>query len=72
MEFRIRKLEELNEQTLAHLGVIHRFMATHMPNMEGLSGFDIDGRQRRVSERSEVLSETDSHTQLPSIAVKRK
>ncbi|KAK9299484.1 hypothetical protein QLX08_007502 [Tetragonisca angustula] len=72
VEFRIRKLEELNEQTLAHLGVIHRFMATHMPNMEGLSGFDIDGRQRRVSERSEVLSETDSHTQLPSIAVKRK
>lgn len=72
MEFRIRKLEELNEQTLAHLGVIHRFMATHMPNMEGLSSFDIDGRQRRVSERSEVLSETDSHTQLPTIAAKRK
>ncbi|XP_043509838.1 transient receptor potential cation channel trpm isoform X5 [Frieseomelitta varia] len=72
VEFRIRKLEELNEQTLAHLGVIHRFMATHMPNMEGLSSFDIDGRQRRVSERSEVLSETDSHTQLPSIAAKRK
>lgn len=72
VEFRIRKLEELNEQTLAHLGVIHRFMATHMPNMEGLFGFDIDGRQRRVSERSEVLSETDSHAQLPSIAAKRK
>lgn len=68
----MRKLEELNEQILAHLGVIHRFMATHMPNMEGLSSFDIDGRQRRVSERSEVLSETDSHTQLPAIAIKRK
>ncbi|XP_029053467.1 transient receptor potential cation channel trpm isoform X4 [Osmia bicornis bicornis] len=72
VEFRIRKLEELNEQTLAHLGVIHRFMATHMPNIEGLSGLDVEGRQRRISERSEVLSETDSHTQLPSIAVKRK
>lgn len=32
VEFRIRKLEELNEQTLAHLGVIHRFMATYMPS----------------------------------------
>ncbi|XP_076624685.1 transient receptor potential cation channel, subfamily M isoform X8 [Colletes latitarsis] len=72
VEFRIRKLEELNEQTLAHLGVIHRFMATHMPNIETLSGFDVEGRVRRVSERSEVLSETDSHTQLPTIALKRK
>nr|XP_012140914.1 PREDICTED: transient receptor potential cation channel trpm isoform X3 [Megachile rotundata] len=72
VEFRIRKLEELNEQTLAHLGVIHRFMATHMPNIEGLSGLEVEGRQRRISERSEVLSETDSHTQLPSIATKRK
>lgn len=72
VEFRIRKLEELNEQTLAHLGVIHRFMATHMPTIETISSFDTDGRQRRVSERSEVLSETDSHTQLPTIAVKRK
>ncbi|CAL7938902.1 unnamed protein product [Xylocopa violacea] len=72
VEFRIRKLEELNEQTLAHLGVIHRFMATHMPNMEGLSTFDVEARPRRVSERSEVLSETDSHTQLPTIAMKRK
>lgn len=72
MEFRIRKLEELNEQTLAHLGVIHRFMATHMPNIETISSFDIEGRQRRVSERSEVLSETDSHTQLPTIASRRK
>ncbi|XP_054000697.1 transient receptor potential cation channel trpm isoform X3 [Hylaeus anthracinus] len=72
VEFRIRKLEELNEQTLAHLGVIHRFMATHMPNIEALSGFDVEGRVRRVSERSEVLSETDSHTQLPTITLKRK
>lgn len=52
VEFRIRKLEELSQQTLAHLGVIHRFMATYMPNEElaGLEAFD-NIRQRRVSER---------------------
>ncbi|XP_015190777.1 PREDICTED: transient receptor potential cation channel trpm isoform X4 [Polistes dominula] len=71
VEFRIRKLEELSEQTLAHLGVIHRFMATHMPN-EGLPTFDIDIRQRRVSERSDAFSEADSHTQLPSLVLRRK
>ncbi|XP_031782186.1 transient receptor potential cation channel trpm isoform X6 [Nasonia vitripennis] len=38
VEFRIRKLEELNEQTLAHLGVIHRFMATYMPVGGGGAG----------------------------------
>ncbi|XP_014228067.1 transient receptor potential cation channel trpm isoform X2 [Trichogramma pretiosum] len=31
VQSRVRILEELNEQTLATLGVIHRFMATHMP-----------------------------------------
>ncbi|GLH02373.1 Transient receptor potential cation channel, partial [Gryllus bimaculatus] len=29
VEFRIRKLEELAAQTVSHLAVIHRFMATH-------------------------------------------
>ena len=46
MEFRIRKLEELNEQTLAHLGVIHRFMATYMPphhNQGGAPGVEGTG-----------------------------
>ncbi|XP_011703742.1 PREDICTED: transient receptor potential cation channel trpm isoform X2 [Wasmannia auropunctata] len=73
VEFRIRKLEELSQQTLAHLGVIHRFMATYMPNEElaSLETFD-NIRQRRVSERSEALSETDSHTQLPTIARRKK
>lgn len=70
VEFRIRKLEELSQQTLAHLGVIHRFMATYMPN-EGLAGLELDVRQRRVSERSEAFSEADSHTQLPT-AMRRK
>lgn len=47
-------------------------MATHMPN-EGLPmTFDIDIRQRRVSERSDAFSETDSHTQLPSLILRRK
>ncbi|KAL6254233.1 hypothetical protein P5V15_014851 [Pogonomyrmex californicus] len=73
VEFRIRKLEELNQQTLAHLGVIHRFMATYMPNEElaGLETFD-NVRQRRVSERSETLSEADSHMQLPTIARRKR
>ncbi|XP_011055821.1 PREDICTED: transient receptor potential cation channel trpm [Acromyrmex echinatior] len=73
VEFRIRKLEELSQQTLAHLGVIHRFMATYMPNEElaGLGAFD-NIRQRRVSERSEALSEADSHTQLSTVARRKK
>nr|XP_012234779.1 PREDICTED: transient receptor potential cation channel trpm [Linepithema humile] len=73
VEFRIRKLEELSQQTLAHLGVIHRFMATYMPN-EGLSGLETleSVRQRRVSERSEAFSEADSHTQLPLTTARRK
>ena len=71
MEFRIRKLEELNEQTLSHLGVIHRFMATHMSN-EGLQSLDVEFRPRRVSERSEAFSEADSQSQLPSAPLRRK
>jgi transient receptor potential cation channel subfamily M protein 3 len=30
VEFHIRKLEDLADQTLSHLAVIHRFMATHV------------------------------------------
>ncbi|XP_020300486.1 transient receptor potential cation channel trpm isoform X4 [Pseudomyrmex gracilis] len=73
VEFRIRKLEELSQQTLSHLGVIHRFMATYMPN-EGLAGLETfdSVRQRRVSERSEVFSEADSHSQLPTIARRKR
>lgn len=48
-------------------------MATYMPNEEltGLESFD-NIRQRRVSERSEALSEADSHTQLLMIARRKK
>ncbi|XP_012260882.2 transient receptor potential cation channel trpm isoform X3 [Athalia rosae] len=73
VEFRIRKLEELNEQTLAHLGVIHRFMATHTSHVDLLR---IDGnmeqRTRRVSERSEPTSESDLHVQSPLLIPRRK
>jgi len=63
----------LSQQTVAHLGVIHRFMATYMPN-EGLSGLEtLDNiRQRRVSERSEAFSEADSHTHLSMTARRKK
>ncbi|XP_043280353.1 transient receptor potential cation channel trpm isoform X2 [Venturia canescens] len=71
VEFRIRKLEELNEQTLAHLGVIHRFMATHMPN-DGLGSLDIEIRPRRVSERSEVMSEVESHGHGPPNTLRQR
>ncbi|XP_063995488.1 transient receptor potential cation channel trpm isoform X2 [Diachasmimorpha longicaudata] len=71
VEFRMRKLEELSEQTLAHLGVIHRFMATHMQN-ENISNLDIEIRPRRVSERSEVISEADSHSHLPGLFPRRR
>lgn len=48
-------------------------MATYMLNEElsALDAFD-NVRQRRVSERSEALSETDSHTQLPTIARRKR
>lgn len=66
VEFRIRKLEDLNEQTLACLGVIHRFMATHMSD-ENLANLDSEMRPRRVSERSELVSDTESHTHIPTV-----
>lgn len=61
MEFRIRKLEELVEQTLSTLGVIHRFMATHnriRGNRTEIVGLDSDtinlDRLRKNSERSDI------------------
>lgn len=73
VEFRIRKLEELNEQTLAHLGVIHRFMATHTSNLDllRLDG-NVELRPRRASERSEAASETDVQPQSPLFPLRRR
>ncbi|XP_072157699.1 transient receptor potential cation channel trpm isoform X4 [Bemisia tabaci] len=69
VEFRLRKLEESQEQTLSTLSVIHRFMALHSSNNSSGGGVlevpDIPElkigpieRLRRSSERSDILSET--------------
>jgi transient receptor potential cation channel subfamily M protein 3 len=68
VEFRIRKLEDLADQTLSHLAVIHRFMATHV--RDPLSTSDLpdirlgNERVRMSSDRSDdhrALSETSDH-----------
>uniref|UniRef100_A0A1B6CRP1 Ion transport domain-containing protein n=2 Tax=Clastoptera arizonana TaxID=38151 RepID=A0A1B6CRP1_9HEMI len=67
VEFRLRKLEELSEQTLSTLGVIHRFMASHN-RLSGNTGNDSDvgpglttglERFRRCSERSDFTEMSD-------------
>lgn len=60
LEFRIRKVEEIEEQILNQLTVIHRFMATRM--VDDLPDVKlIEDRVRKISERSETTSENDSH-----------
>ncbi|XP_044016610.1 transient receptor potential cation channel trpm isoform X3 [Aphidius gifuensis] len=72
VEFQLRELEKLNQQTLDHLAVIHRFMATHVPN-ENMSSLDLElMRPRRVSEKSEVISEAESHSHLPGLFPRKK
>lgn len=71
VEFNMRKVEEQTDQILACLGVIHRFMATHTSN-DGFSSLDIEMRSRRVSERSEVVSDTESHTHFPGLLRQRR
>ncbi|XP_077298276.1 transient receptor potential cation channel, subfamily M isoform X2 [Arctopsyche grandis] len=79
VEFRIRKLEELSDQIMNHLAVIHRFMATH-PHMGGRGGstdtlsvepppLKTHDRLRRFSERSEVASDGEGG---PPINVPRR
>lgn len=66
VEFRLRKLEDVAEQTMNHLAVIHRFMATH-PSLVNRGSTDTLGpplptfqtgppRLRTASDRSEVLN----------------
>lgn len=59
VEFRIRKLEELADQTSSHLAVIHRFMATHVLDplsMSDLPDIRLGNERRRLSsERSDDL-----------------
>ncbi|XP_045537405.1 transient receptor potential cation channel trpm isoform X10 [Papilio machaon] len=63
VEFRLRKLEDVAEQTMNHLAVIHRFMATH-PSLVNRGSTDTLGpppptfqaggaRLRTASDRSE-------------------
>ncbi|CAB3257260.1 unnamed protein product [Arctia plantaginis] len=70
VEFRLRKLEDVAEQTMNHLAVIHRFMATH-PSLVNRRSTDTLGpppptfqaggnRLRTASDRSEVLSDSDT------------
>ncbi|KAL1129661.1 hypothetical protein AAG570_012606 [Ranatra chinensis] len=55
LEFHLRKLEELAEQTSSSLGVIHRFMATHS-NVDTEILTDPE-KLRRASDHSEATSE---------------
>ncbi|CAH0590480.1 unnamed protein product [Chrysodeixis includens] len=65
VEFRLRKLEDVAEQTMNHLAVIHRFMATH-PSLVNRGSTDTLGpppptfqagaaRLRTASDRSEPV-----------------
>ncbi|XP_048483560.1 transient receptor potential cation channel trpm isoform X6 [Plutella xylostella] len=77
VEFRLRKLEDVAEQTMNHLAVIHRFMATH-PSLVNRGSTDTLGppppsfqaagsRLRTASDRSEVLSDSETN---PRFAVR--
>ncbi|XP_050674570.1 transient receptor potential cation channel trpm isoform X3 [Leptidea sinapis] len=70
VEFRLRKLEDVAEQTMKYLAVIHRFMATH-PSLVNRGSTDTLGptpptfqaaaaRLRTASDRSEVLSDSET------------
>ncbi|XP_068620258.1 transient receptor potential cation channel trpm [Battus philenor] len=70
VEIRLQKLEDVAEQTMNHLAVIHRFMATH-PSLVNRGSTDTLGpppptfqsgaaRLRTASDRSEVLSDSDT------------
>ncbi|XP_044737220.1 transient receptor potential cation channel trpm isoform X2 [Chrysoperla carnea] len=64
IEFRLRKIDEVAEQTVAHLAVIHRFMATHIQDQELPEIKVVTERFRKASERSDGIPEGDSHLSL--------
>ncbi|XP_033608000.1 transient receptor potential cation channel trpm isoform X2 [Cryptotermes secundus] len=83
VEFRMRKLEDLTDQTLSHLAVIHRFMATHVQDPLPMSDLpDVrlgTERIRLSSDRSDdqkALSETSDHAEkvhlLPMLSRDRR
>lgn len=61
LEFRVRKIEEIEERILSQLQVIHRFMATQMAENLPDTIFETENRARKISERSETTSEAESH-----------
>uniref|UniRef100_A0A1Y1MC38 Transient receptor potential cation channel trpm n=2 Tax=Photinus pyralis TaxID=7054 RepID=A0A1Y1MC38_PHOPY len=68
VEFRLRKVEEASQDILAHLAVIHRFMATR--TNEELPPIQIvTDRTRKTSERSEAPSE-ESHLSVQPVRKK--
>ncbi|XP_049813711.1 transient receptor potential cation channel trpm [Schistocerca nitens] len=73
VEFRIRKLEDLADQTLSHLAVIHRFMATHV--REPLAEF-ADVRLRTTTDehktQSDLSDHTDRHLSVPLLGRERR
>ncbi|CAH1392573.1 unnamed protein product [Nezara viridula] len=70
VDFRLRKLEEIAEQTTKTLGVIHRFMAIHSrSDLEFLPDL---ARPRRASEHSEAFSEISDTNNLTVDKPRRK
>lgn len=66
LEFRLRKVEEVEEQILNQLAMIHRFMATRM--VDELPEVKlVEERARKTSERSEGTSDNDSHLSVQPI-----
>lgn len=71
VEFRIRKLEDLADQTLSHLAVIHRFMATHV--REPLSEFaDIRIKTTTDDHKSDVPEHGEKHLAVPILGRERR
>jgi transient receptor potential cation channel subfamily M protein 3 len=79
VEFHIRKLEDLADQTLSHLAVIHRFMATHVRDPSSMSDLpDVrlcTERLRLPNDRfddQKALSETCDHAERVSSVLGRE
>ena len=80
VEFRLRKVEDVAEQILNHLDVVHRFMATHtrdtaFPDFPEVN--IVADRTRTASERSEdvkVMAAPDSEfaERLLSVNTRRR
>lgn len=80
VEFRLRKVEDVAEQILNHLDVVHRFMATHTRDVTFPDFPDVklsSERTRTTSERSEegkmgAASEPEFSERLLSVQTRRR